>query len=201
MTFYSRAREGAHLISEAKGTRSREQGIAAPAFINLLAPAVMIMAAAGKFVAYDGSSPLKGLTYGYADENGLFAYDARDVEVKGDRVAWRQSAPTVLLGGAGGPVSPAGNLSVNGVVVAIADGTALAAVATAITGAVLGVSASVVDGKLRIVRASGGDIVIAGDAGVLSDLGLTAGTTFGATKAALRAADTAALEALGIIVR
>lgn len=201
MTFYSRPREGAHLISEGNGRISRESGVAAPAWRERFRPGLLVQEAPPGYVQYDGSGPLKGVVYGYADENGLFARTARVAEVKGARLVWRKSAPTVVDGGAAQAVSPAGNLSLNGNVLAIADGASPAEVVVAINGAAIGVSAFVVGGRLRLVRASGGDLTIAGDAGVLADLGLAAGVTPGKTAAQLRAEDTAALEALQIVVR
>ncbi|GBU19005.1 MULTISPECIES: hypothetical protein [unclassified Methylobacterium] len=201
MTFYSRRREGAHLISEGNGRISRAQGFADAAVAALFGPGLLVSKGPKGFVPYDGSAKLEGVVYGYADENLRFAFTSRLAEVKGGLLQWRQSAPTVVTGSAAQNVSPAGNLSVNGTVLAIADGATPAAVAAQISGSAAGVSASVVDGKLRLVRASGGSVTVAGDAGVLADLGLVAGVTPGATPAQLRAADTAALSALDIVVR
>lgn len=199
MTFYSKRREGAHIIRDLG--LSRSQGFAAAAAAALFEPGLLVSKGPQGYVPYDGSAKLAGLVYGYADENRRFAFTARVAEVKGGEIPWRKSQPTVVLGAAAQVVSPAGNLSVNGTVVAIADATTPEAVAAAVSAAVAGVSASVVDGKLRLVRASGGDLTIAGDAGVLADLGLAAGVTPGKSAAQLRAEDTEALAALDIVVR
>lgn len=201
MTFYSRAREGAHLISEGNGRISRAQGLAAAVAVALMAPGVLVQKGPQGFVPYDGTAKLEGVVYGYADENRGFAYTSRLAEVKGGLIQWRKTAATVVTGAAAQNVSPAGNLSVNGVVLAIADGATPAAVAAQVSASAAGVSASVVAGALRLVLASGEDITLAGDAGVLADLGLAAGVTHGASAADLRAADTAALSALDIVVR
>lgn len=199
MTFYSRRREGAHIIRDL--SLSRAQGFAAAAAAALFEPGLLVSKGPQGFVPYDGSAKLAGLVYGYADENRRFAFTSRVAEVKGGEIPWRKSAPTVVLGAAAQNVSPAGNLSVNGTVLAIADGATPDAVAAAISGSAAGVTASVVDGKLRLVRSSGGNVTIAGDAGVLADLGLTAGVTAGKTPAELKAADIEALSALDIVVR
>lgn len=199
MTFYSKRREGAHIIRDFG--LSRAQGFAAAAAAALFEPGLQVMKTPQGYVPYDGSVKLAGLVYGYADENRRFALTSRLAEVKGGEIPWRKSQPTVVLGAAAQNVSPAGNLSVNGTVLAIADGATPGAVADAITASAAGVSATVVTGKLRLVRASGGDVTIAGDAGVLADLGLTAGVTAGKTPAELKAADIEALSALDIVVR
>lgn len=202
MTFYSRAREGAHLISEGNGRISRAQGLAAVFAVAMFRPGLLVMKAGASFVPYDGSAKLEGVVYGYADENRGFAFTSRLAEVKGALIPWRKSAPTVFTSPVDAVnVSPAGNLSVNGTVVAVADGATPDSVAAAIRASVPGITASIYDGNFRIVSISGGDITIAGDAGVLADLGLTAGVIRGATAAELKAADIAALSALDIVVR
>lgn len=205
MTFYSGPREGAHVLHEARGLRSREQGVAAPSAIAAMRPGLLVQSADGSFsglTKWDGTGKLKGVVYGFANQFGEVALDARDAELKGDRLVFRTSAPTVFTGdNAAVNVSPAGNLSVNGTVVAIADGATPAAVAAAVSAQVAGVTASVVDLKLRFVLASGGDLTVAGDAGVLADLGLTAGTVHGKSAAVVKAEDLAALASLGLVVR
>lgn len=85
-TYTRRAREGAHLVSEANFTRSRESGVATPAAAPGIGPGKLVMKAPdGKqFTLWDRTSAttLEGVAYGYADASGGFAYDARDCEVK-----------------------------------------------------------------------------------------------------------------------
>ena len=94
---------------------------------------------------------------------------------------WSTSWPAVT-GTTTAAVNTSGNLTINGQTVAVSEG-ALSVVAASINNArgnIHGVGAKIINGSLAIFADSnaGGDgsVVIAGDAGVLTALGLTAGT-------------------------
>ncbi|MEL6061852.1 MULTISPECIES: hypothetical protein [unclassified Methylobacterium] len=200
-TYTRRRREGVHLISEAPFTYSRESGLVDPAAVALMRPGKLVQKGPNGLVVYDGTA-LAGVCYGYPDGIGGIAYTARNTELKGGYLDFRQPGPTTVTGAAGAAIATAGNLSIDGTVIAISANETLAAVAAAIDAAVPSITATVVNGNaLQLVSSVGGDIVIAGDAAVLNELGLTAGTTHGDTVESLRAADVAALAAQGQIVR
>ena len=121
--------------------------------------------------------------------NRIFYRNALGVWVLVGSDAWTKSWPTIKGTSANPTFASTANISINGVTVAISDSDAVSDVAATINGlSITGVTASAVDSRLEIYSdgtgsaaadsTQGGDILIAGDSTLLTELGITAGTYF-----------------------
>lgn len=203
MPFKIGPRPFACLASEANGTYNYDKGVADPAFAFLITTNMLVAEGPSGLVPYDGSLPLRGVALVAPNENNEFGYvGPGPAELKGWQLVHRTSGPRAVTGSKVVADPAAGNLSLNGVAVAIAANEHLAAIAAAITASAAGVTARVVDGnRLRLVADAGGPLVIAGDAAVVAELGFVAGAVAAPTPAQIAAEDNAALAALGFKVR
>ena len=92
--------------------------------------------------------------------------------------AWQASWPTVQ--GTATPVSiSAGSIVINGITVAVPVTNTVIGLSGAINAAnIPAVTAEAIDGRLQLFMSAGTTMTISGTAGVLSDLGVTAGTYY-----------------------
>lgn len=202
MPFQIGPRPFAALAAEANGNLSREGGNVDPAVASQITANMLLGDGPNGLVPYDGVLPLKGVSLVYPNELGRISYAAREAELKGWEIVYRTTGPLAVTGAYIAADSVAGNLTLNGVNVAITAKMHLRAIVQAITASGAGVTATLVGGdRIRLVADAGGPLVIAGDAGVVTELGFVAGPVAPSTQAQIVADDNAALADLGLRVR
>ncbi|RUR51521.1 head decoration protein [Vreelandella populi] len=102
-TYTEGTRTGEHILSEASGARSRENGVLAAG--NLPAGAVLALAASGDYVpldpaAVDGTEVAKAVLYQAADASEIpqpITVHVRACEVHGELLGWPEGAEAAAI--------------------------------------------------------------------------------------------------------
>lgn len=89
---------GAHMVSEADGTRSRTAGTLADSTVDYVAGTVVALVG-GEYVRHDGTNAVAGVLFEGADANAgsiSRTFHVRDCEVNAEELHWTADGTTVL---------------------------------------------------------------------------------------------------------